>query len=79
MGCNVQLLKFHFTLQVVDGVAKIVVKRLDSDCSNFCDLVVEETTEEESHSSLQFTENSEFAFLSRGQSFENERGCDEIM
>jgi hypothetical protein len=69
------------TLDMTSGVPKIVFSRVietERDSMINGDIEIDDKNDEEvcqNRSSV----NSEFQRMMRGQSFENERGCDEIM
>ena len=77
MGSSVQLRKFKMTLDVSHPGAPKVIFTLKESISDF--ELIEESIGDISRSSSVTSENSEIQLFKRGQSFENERGCNEIM
>jgi hypothetical protein len=66
------------TLNLRTGVPKLVLLRM-KDSVVKSEILVVETIGDESRTSSTLSQNSELKFLMRSQSYENERGCYEIV
>ena len=77
MGSSVYLRKFQMTLDVSNGVPYVMFSRIRESFRN-SDIIIEDSVENEILSN-RTSANSEYQIMLRGQSFENERGCNEIV